>query len=163
MERGAWGAAVHKIAKSRIRLECTRTHPHTHTHTLTHLCINIYVLLICIIQSTGVDYLDNLKTVFQVNINDAEEEKAHSHHSSKRASRMLNSKAVCPTAFAEAAKVRTLCMGKHWKRLSEAHKVRPPLAQAIAPTAGPSLHLHQGSHACKPPLAYAIYFIKMGK
>ena len=76
---------------------------------------------------------------------------------------MLNSKAVCPTAFAEAAKVRTLCMGKHWKRLSEAHKVRLPLAQAIAPTAGPSLHLHQGSHACKPPLAYAIYFIKMGK
>ena len=76
---------------------------------------------------------------------------------------MLNSKAVCPTAFAGAAKVRTLCMGKHWKRLSKAHKVLPQLAQAIEPTAGPSLHLHQGSHACKPPLVYAIYFIKMGK
>ena len=65
-----------------------------------------------------------LKTIFQANISDAEEEKAHSCQSSRRASRMLNSKAVCLTAFAGTAKVRALWVGKHWKRLSEAHKVR---------------------------------------
>ena len=37
MDRGAWGAAIHGVTKSRTRLS-TRTHTqHTHAHTHTHL------------------------------------------------------------------------------------------------------------------------------
>ena len=33
MDRGAWGAAVHRVTKSRTRLGTwARTHTHTHTH-----------------------------------------------------------------------------------------------------------------------------------
>ena len=35
MDRGAWWATVHEIAKSWIPLN-THTHTHPHTHTLTH-------------------------------------------------------------------------------------------------------------------------------
>ena len=84
-----------------------------------------------------------LKTIFQANISDAEEEKAHSCQSSRRASRMRNSKAVCPTAFAGAAKVRALWMGKYWKRLSEAHKVRPPTS--------PGYSTHSRAFTSSPP------------
>ena len=37
MDRGAWWATVHGVAKSRTRLSkaCVRLHTHTHTHTHT--------------------------------------------------------------------------------------------------------------------------------
>ena len=36
MDRGAWWATVHKIAKSQTRLRDSHTHTHTHTHTRMH-------------------------------------------------------------------------------------------------------------------------------
>ena len=40
MDRGAWRATVHGVAKSQTRLEqlsaCTHTHTHTHKYTHTH-------------------------------------------------------------------------------------------------------------------------------
>ena len=33
MDRGAWQATVHAVAKSPTRLSNTHTHTHTHTHT----------------------------------------------------------------------------------------------------------------------------------
>ena len=33
MDRGAWWAIVHEIAKSRTQLCDSHTHTHTHTHT----------------------------------------------------------------------------------------------------------------------------------
>ena len=40
MDRGAWWATVHKIAKSQTRLRDSHTHTHTHTHAhaRTHAC-----------------------------------------------------------------------------------------------------------------------------
>ena len=35
MDRGAWWATVHKVAKSQTQLsDFTHTHTHTHTHTI---------------------------------------------------------------------------------------------------------------------------------
>ena len=33
MDKGAWQAAVHGVAKSVCVTKCTHTHTHTHTHT----------------------------------------------------------------------------------------------------------------------------------
>ena len=36
MDRGAWWATVHRVAKSWTRLKRLHTHTHKHTHTHTH-------------------------------------------------------------------------------------------------------------------------------
>ena len=36
MDRGAWGATVHRVAKSRTRRKRCSVHTHTHAHTRTH-------------------------------------------------------------------------------------------------------------------------------
>ena len=43
MDRGAWWATIHGVAKSQTRLSdyCARARAHTHTHTHTHTALHI--------------------------------------------------------------------------------------------------------------------------
>ena len=42
MDRGAWWAMVHRIAKSWTQLKQLSTHTHPYPHSHTHICVYIY-------------------------------------------------------------------------------------------------------------------------
>ena len=39
MDRGAWGAIVHRVPKSRTQLKQLSMHTHMYTHLCAHLCL----------------------------------------------------------------------------------------------------------------------------
>ena len=52
MDRGAWQATVHGVAKSQTRLHMHPwTHTHTHTHTHTIYCVHQRALEMCCIRT----------------------------------------------------------------------------------------------------------------
>ena len=62
MDRGAWWAAIHGVAKNRTRLN-TRARAHTHTHTHTHTT-NFKVKLAATSESGISDYqLSGVSTI----------------------------------------------------------------------------------------------------
>ena len=68
MDRGAWWATLHGVAKSRTRLS-KRAHTHTHTHTHTHVhthtrppplhpyvpCTSLFLILWGLVESSVSD------------------------------------------------------------------------------------------------------------
>ena len=48
MDKGAWRATVHGVAKSQTQLSDSHTHTHTHTHTHIHTK-SYYLILILVV------------------------------------------------------------------------------------------------------------------